>query len=611
LVRALTGSRRFQPNIAVVAALMSSAISADALPASLDDVVQRIQQQVVAVDVLVGEQLFDSSSGIVVRHREVVVPCNGMPEDASIRIRAGDTTREARITRRDILRNLCVVEVDGLDLRPVEIVTADTVHPGERVYAISNSLGMGIAVSAGVVSALRNSSKGPMIQFTAPVAPGSDGGGVFNESGQLVGIIRYQRRDGQNVNFAAPPEWLAQIAVRAASQTALGTAADIAGKLARAARWNDLADHARTRLAVARDDAEAWRWLAMAAENRNQAQEARNAHNEVLRLEPDDYESILGRGWAQLKLGQNAAALDASKAALALRREDARPWLLAASAQSALKRPQDVRKSVEAAVAADPWNPNALAVMGIWASDSGDHAVAAAAFRMHSKLQPDNIDAWIRLSNAYLNLNRHDRAFAAAERAIDIDSGSGDAVVLKGRALMGLGRKSDGIRTLEAAVHLKLQGPHWAWYWLGSAYHDVRLYPEAIAAYRQALRVEPKFVLARQWLASTLENSGQLEDALAEIDTVANDHPQLPWIGRRRAAIHALQGLDAKAIAEYEQSLALDPKQPWVWRALVDVYRRNDRAADARRAYDRLLELDRREAELAYRENFLPFEGSR
>ncbi|MGZ5721517.1 MAG: hypothetical protein ACXWI9_27015 [Burkholderiales bacterium] len=132
-----------------------------------------------------------------------------------------------------------------------------------------------------------------------------------------------------------------------------------------------------------------------------------------------------------------------------------------------------------------------------------------------------------------------------------------------------------------------------------------------MSAYQEVLRIEPKFVLARQWLASSLENCGRFADALAEIDTVEKDNPKLPWIGRRRATIHAVQGLDANATAEYEQSLALEPRQPWVWRALIEVYRRNDRAADARRAYDRLLELDRREAELAYRENFLPFEGSR
>ncbi|MGZ5153981.1 MAG: tetratricopeptide repeat protein [Burkholderiales bacterium] len=611
LVKVNTGARRRLPEVAVVVAALFLTISADALAASVDAVVQKIQEQVVAVDVYVGEQLFDSSSGIVVGRGEVVAPCNGIPEEGLIRVRSDGATREGKVTHRDILRNLCLLEVSGLDLRAVEIVSVDTARAGQRVYAISNALGMGVAVSAGVVSALRNSSKGALIQFTAPVAPGSDGGGLFNESGQLVGIIRYQRLDGQNVNFAAPADWITQIATRAASQTALGTATDIAGKFARASRWEDLAAHARTRLAVARDDVEAWRWLALAAEKRSQNQEARNAHNEILRLEPEDYESTLGRGWAQLRLGEHAAALNAAHAALAMRREDAGPWLLAAYAQIALKRPQDVRKSLEAAVTADPWNANAQAAMGMWAADTGDHAAAAAAFRMESKLQPDNIAAWIQLANAYVNLNRHDRAFAAAERALSIDSNSGDALMLEGRALFGLGRTSDGIKTLERAVSLKSQGAHWAWYWLASGYYDLKLYPEAIAAYQEALRIEPKFVLARQWLASSLENCGRFADALAEIDTVEKDNPKLPWIGRRRATIHAVQGLDANATAEYEQSLALEPRQPWVWRALIEVYRRNDRAADARRAYDRLLELDRREAELAYRENFLPFEGSR
>jgi tetratricopeptide (TPR) repeat protein len=611
LVRLFAGSCPSLPNVAVTLALMFSAISADAPAASVEEVVQQIQEQVVAVDVFVGDQLFDSSSGVVVGQSEVVAPCNGIPEEGSIRIRSGGVTREGRVTQRDILRNLCQLEVSGLNLRPVQIVAVNTARTGQRVYAISNALGMGVAVSAGVVSALRTSSKGALLQFTAPVAPGSDGGGLFNESGQLVGIIRYQRLDGQNVNFAVPAEWLTQIATRAASQTALGTATDIAGKLARASRWDDLAEHARTRLAVARDDVEAWRWLALSAEKRNQHQDARNAHNEILRLEPDDYESILGRGWAQFRLGDHAAALNAAQAALTIRREDARPWMLAAYAQIALKRQQDVRKSVEAAVAADPWNANAQALMGMWAADTGDYAAAAAAFRMQSKLQPDNVAAWIQLANAYINLNRHDRALDAAERALSVDSNSGDALILKGRTLIGIGRKSEGIKTLEGAVRLKFPHPEWAWYWLASAYYDVKLYPEAIAAYQEAVRIEPKFVLARQWLAATLENCGRFDDALAEIDQVAKDDPKLPWIGRRRAAIHMVQGLDAKAMIEYEQSLTLDARQPRVWRALVDVYRRNDRAADARRAYDRLLELDRREAELAYQENFLPFEGSR
>jgi tetratricopeptide (TPR) repeat protein len=596
---------------AVAAAMLLGAAVPGAHAASVDEILRNVAQQVVVVDVVDGERALDSYSGVVFAREEIAVPCSGVPRQFSIRVRSGDAASAAKVKHRDLLRNICVLEVGELRVRPVEIAKPDSLHVGDRVYAISNTLGMGIAVTDGIVSALRTTPQGIAIQFTAPVAPGSDGGGLFNESGQLVGFIRYRQLDGQNVNFAAPAEWLTEIAVRAASQTELGKATDTAVNLANDSRWDELAQHARKRLAVVRDDVEAWRWLAVAAEQRKQNQEALDAYREILKLEPRNFSATLGRGWAQFRLGEYAAALETASVAIALRRENAQPWLLAASAQAALKRPQDARKSLEAAAAADPWSAEAQHHLGVWARDSGDYAAAAAAFRMQSSMQRGNIAVWINLADAYYKLGHNDRALAAAEYATKLDANSGEAVLYKGLALVGVGRKSDGIKTLERGLEMKSSLAHWGAYWLASAYLDLKLYPEAIAAYRQALRNEPKFMLARQWLASTLEQSGELDEALAEIEIVAKDNPQSPWVWRRRGAIHALRGMDAKAIAEYEQALTLEPRQPWVLRALVDLYRRNDRAADARRAYDRLQALDRQEAELAYRQNYLPFEAAR
>jgi tetratricopeptide (TPR) repeat protein len=597
--------------VVVLAAILLVAIVTGARAASVNEIVRNVSQQVVVVDVVDGERVIDSYSGVIFARGEIAVPCSGVPRQFLIRVRSGGVTSAAKLKHRDLLRNLCLLEVGEVSARPVDIATADSLRVGDRVYAISNTLGMGIAVTDGIVSGLRSGPQGIAIQFTAPVAPGSDGGGLFNEAGQLVGVIRYRQLDGQNVNFAAPAEWLAQIAARAASQTELGKATDTAVSLARDSKWEELAEHARKRLAVVRDDVEAWRWLAVSAEQRKLNQQAFDAYKEILKLEPENFSATLGRGWAQFRLGEYAAALETAAAAGVLRRENAHPWLLAASAQAALKRPQDARKSLEAAVAADPWSAEAQHHLGVWARDSGDYAAAAAAFRMQSSLQHGNVAAWIDLADAYYKLGRNDRALTAAEYAIKLDSNSGEAVLYKGLALVGVGRKSEGIKTLERGLAMKSSLPHWGAYWLASAYLDLKLYPEAIAAYRQALQSEPKFVLARQWLAWTLEQTGELEEALAEIEIVAKENPQLPWVWRRRGAILALRGMDAKAIAEYEQALTLDPRQAWVWRALVDLYRRNDRAADARRAYDRLLALDRQEAELAYRQNYLPFEASR
>ena len=72
---------------------------------------------------------------------------------------------------------------------------------GERIFTISNPQGLGWSLSEGIVSRLP-SPKRALVQFTAPVSPGSSGGGVYNERAELVGIITAVLQDSQNINFA-------------------------------------------------------------------------------------------------------------------------------------------------------------------------------------------------------------------------------------------------------------------------------------------------------------------------------------------------------------------------------------------------------------------------
>ena len=67
---------------------------------------------------------------------------------------------------------------------------------GSRVYAVGNPLGLGGSFSAGVVSGLGRQlplddgqSLENLIQFDAAVNPGSSGGPLVNENGQVIGIV--------------------------------------------------------------------------------------------------------------------------------------------------------------------------------------------------------------------------------------------------------------------------------------------------------------------------------------------------------------------------------------------------------------------------------------
>ena len=44
------------------------------------------------------------------------------------------------------------------------------------------------------------------LQTTAAISPGSSGGGLFDASGNLVGITTMTLRGTQNINFAIPAE---------------------------------------------------------------------------------------------------------------------------------------------------------------------------------------------------------------------------------------------------------------------------------------------------------------------------------------------------------------------------------------------------------------------
>ena len=62
---------------------------------------------------------------------------------------------------------------------------------GDEVVAIGNQLGLADSTTAGVVSGL-NRSAGDLhglIQFDAAVNPGSSGGPLANNRGQVVGIV--------------------------------------------------------------------------------------------------------------------------------------------------------------------------------------------------------------------------------------------------------------------------------------------------------------------------------------------------------------------------------------------------------------------------------------
>ena len=73
---------------------------------------------------------------------------------------------------------------------------------GERVYSIGTPSGLEQTLGEGLISGLREYSGVRLVQTSAPISPGSSGGGLFDASGNLVGVTTFILREAQSLNFA-------------------------------------------------------------------------------------------------------------------------------------------------------------------------------------------------------------------------------------------------------------------------------------------------------------------------------------------------------------------------------------------------------------------------
>jgi S1-C subfamily serine protease len=74
---------------------------------------------------------------------------------------------------------------------------------GENVFVIGHPEGLRFTLSTGIVSRLQ----GSVVQISAPVSPGNSGGPVFDDRGELVGVVtsmvdRNGDPNAENLNFA-------------------------------------------------------------------------------------------------------------------------------------------------------------------------------------------------------------------------------------------------------------------------------------------------------------------------------------------------------------------------------------------------------------------------
>jgi serine protease Do len=157
-------------------------------------------------------------SGVVVGEDAMITNCHVAKNGASFSIKVGGATyNNATLSMADEEYDLCKLRIPGLAAMPVRVHGVKDLRTGQKVFAIGAPQGLELTISDGIVSSLREVPNGTVIQTTAPISPGSSGGGLFDSTGRLVGIMTFQHRFGQNLNFAVPADWIGAMRSRSGS----------------------------------------------------------------------------------------------------------------------------------------------------------------------------------------------------------------------------------------------------------------------------------------------------------------------------------------------------------------------------------------------------------
>lgn len=175
-----------------------------------------------------------AGSGVVLSKDGYIVTCAHVISGAT---KIGVTTSDnkkyiAQVVGSDSATDTALLKISASNLTPATLADSDKIQQGQKVYAVGNPEGTyANSVTSGIISAKsrtisvssdddsssdpfggafesteQNATEMKVIQTDASVSPGNSGGGLFDEAGNLIGIVN-AKSSGSNtegIGFAIP-----------------------------------------------------------------------------------------------------------------------------------------------------------------------------------------------------------------------------------------------------------------------------------------------------------------------------------------------------------------------------------------------------------------------
>jgi S1-C subfamily serine protease len=312
----------------VLFVLLLASTSFAAANESLPELVKRVKPSVVAITTFDsnGDALM-TGSGFFVGPGKVVTNLHVVRGADRAEIKLLDGKGKIYPVRRalavDEEGDLALLEIEmPLDrVRSAEIATT-LPDEGEPIFVIGNPLKLEGSVSDGIVSAVREVPNiGQIIQITAPISHGNSGSPVFNQRGQVLGVVTIKVSNGQNINLAIAfarinqlksfePKALSELTPKASHTEASESLYRTGLESLWLGNYDNAVGYFENAVNKNPKRAEAWVQVGYCKVKQGKNQEAINAYQQALQLQPTNAESHNKLGDAYYFAGRLREAIE-------------------------------------------------------------------------------------------------------------------------------------------------------------------------------------------------------------------------------------------------------------------------------------------------------------
>ncbi len=202
--------------LSVVLAVLAVSLSAQQISSSPDANTIFEHTKAATVIILAGEgagRLHSIATGVVISKDGVLLTALHAVKGAAevqVRMANGEVFDRVDLLGSDERRDVAALKISAGALPALAAGSTTNLAQGDPVYAVTNADGLVWSATEGILSAIRLAEEIPgagsgvrLLQFSAPVAPGSSGGALVDRSGALIGIITGSKG---SAGFAVPIE---------------------------------------------------------------------------------------------------------------------------------------------------------------------------------------------------------------------------------------------------------------------------------------------------------------------------------------------------------------------------------------------------------------------